>query len=101
MYRLRKDAKEWQCLTRDHNLLNELIDEQSHNEGREAKSSEYNRTGIAGSLYSITECFVLAVVDSNYPSNEPPESTKQIITVQAGDSFVICSDGIHDLVSSN
>ena len=71
------------------------------NEGREAKSSEYNRTGIAGSLYSITECFVLAVVDSNYPSNEPPESTKQIITVQAGDSFVICSDGNHDLVSSN
>lgn len=74
VYRLCKDSKAWQCLTRDHNLLNELIDEQAHNEGREVKPSEYNRTGMAGSLYSVTECFALAV-NSDDPSNEPPEST--------------------------
>lgn len=100
VYWLGKEAKEWQCLTRDHNLLNELIDEQAHTEGRQANFDEYNRTGMAGSLYSITECFALAV-DSDDPSSEPPESTKQTITAQAGDSLVICSDGIHDLVSSN
>lgn len=100
VYLLEKNAKGWQCLTRDHNLLNELVDEQAHNEGREAQPSEYNRTGMAGSLYSITECFALAV-DSDDPSSEPPKSTKQTITVQAGDSLVICTDGIHDLVPSN
>ncbi len=100
VYLLEKNAKGWQCLTRDHNLLNELVDEQAHNEGREAQPSEYNRTGMAGSLYSITECFALAV-DSDDPSNEPPNSTKQTITVQAGDSLVVCTDGIHDLVPSN
>ncbi|MDN3503576.1 protein phosphatase 2C domain-containing protein [Psychrobacter sp. 5A.1] len=98
VYLLSKDMNEWQCLTRDHNLLNELVDEQAHNEGREAQPSEYNRTGMAGSLYSITECFALAV-DSDDPSSEPPKSDKRTITVQAGDSLVICTDGIHDLVS--
>ena len=55
---------------------------------------------MAGSLYSITECFALAV-NSDDPSNEPPNSTKQTITVQAGDSLVVCTDGIHDLVPSS
>lgn len=99
VYLLRKEVKEWQCLTRDHNLLNELIDEQAHNEGREVQPSEYNRTGMAGSLYSITECFALAV-DSDDPSSEPPRSTKQTVTVQSGDSLIVCTDGIHDLVPS-
>lgn len=97
VYLLGKNAKGWQCLTRDHNLLNELVDEQAKDEGRQVNFDEYNRTGMAGSLYSITECFALAV-DSDDPSSEPPKSTKQTITVQTGDSLVICSDGIHDLV---
>ena len=100
MYWLGKEAKEWQYLTRDHNLLNELIDEQVKEEGRQANFDDYNGTGMAGSLYSITECFALAV-NSDDPSSEPPKSTKQTVTVQAGDSLVICSDGIHDLVPSN
>lgn len=40
-------------------------------------------------------------VDSDDPSSEPPKSTKQTITVQTGDSLVICSDGIHDLAPSS
>ena len=35
VYKLGKEAKEWQCLTRDHNLLNELVDEQARTEGRQ------------------------------------------------------------------
>ena len=100
VYWLGKEAKEWQCLTRDHNLLNELIDEKAHDEGRQVDFNEYNRTGMAGSLYSITECFALAV-DSDEPSSEPPTCTKQTITVQSGDSLVVCTDGIHDLAPSN
>ncbi|MEN2751244.1 protein phosphatase 2C domain-containing protein [Psychrobacter sp. FBL11] len=100
VYKLGKEAKEWQCLTRDHSLLNELIDEKAHDEGRQASFEEYNRTGMAGSLYSITECFALAV-DSDDPSSEPPKSAKRTITAQSGDSLVICTDGIHDLVPSN
>jgi len=98
VYKLGKEAKGWQCLTRDHNLLNELVDEQARTEGRQVNFDEYNRTDMAGSLYSITECFALAV-DSDDPSSEPPKSDKRTITVQAGDSLVICTDGIHDLVS--
>ena len=100
VYLLSKDMNEWQCLTRDHNLLNELLDEQAHNEGREAQPSEYNRTGIASSLYSITECFALAV-DNDDPSSEPPKSIRQNITVQSGNSLIVCTDGVHDLVPSN
>lgn len=100
VYKLGKNEDEWKCLTRDHNLLNELIDEQAHNEGREGQPSECNRTGMAGSLYSITECFALAV-DSDDPSSEPPKSIRQNITVQSGDSLIVCTDGIHDLVPSN
>ncbi len=98
VYKMGKEAKEWQCLTRDHNLLNELVDEQARTEGLQVNFDEYNRTDMAGSLYSITECFALAV-DSDDPSSEPPKSDKRTITVQAGDSLVICTDGIHDLVS--
>ena len=57
IYLLPKGASQWQCLTRDHNLLNELIDQQAQEQGRHADFSEYNREGMAGSLYSITECF--------------------------------------------
>ncbi len=100
VYKLGKEAKEWQCLTRDHNLLNELVDEQARTEGRQAEFDEYNRKGMAGSLYSITECFALAV-ESDDLSSELPKSTRHNITVQSGDSLVICTDGIHDLVPSD
>lgn len=100
VYKLCQKSQQWQCLTRDHNLLNELIDEQAKQKGQQVDFDNYNRTGMAGSLYSLTECFVLPV-DSEDLSSEPPQSAKQTITVQAGDSLVICSDGIHDLVPSS
>ncbi len=59
VYLLSKGVSQWQCLTRDHNLLNELIDEQAKAKGQQAEFSDYNREGMAGSLYSITECFAL------------------------------------------
>lgn len=99
VYRLPKGTSQWQCLTRDHNLLNELIDQKAQEQGRKAKFADYNPEGIAGSLYSITECFVLTTDDS-YTSSEAPESISRKIDVNSGDCFLVCTDGIHDLVPS-
>lgn len=99
VYHLAKNSIAWQCLTRDHNLLNELIDEQAQEKGQTADFSDYNREGMAGSLYSITECFALNV-DSSGLSSEAPTSTVRTLAVQAGDCLILCTDGIHDLVPS-
>ena len=99
VYWLPKGAAQWQCLTRDHNLLNELIDQQAQEQGRQAEFSEYNREGMAGSLYSITECFALTS-DSSYLNSEAPESMSRTIDVNIGDCILVCTDGIHDLVPS-
>lgn len=99
VYRLPFGETQWQCLTRDHNLLNELIDQQAHEQGRQAEFADYNRDGMAESLYSITECFALNA-DEKFPSSEAPDSSVQNIVIQAGDCIVICTDGIHDLVPS-
>lgn len=99
VYKLVKGALEWECLTRDHNLLNELIDEQAKAKGQQVEFSDYNREGMAGSLYSITECFALST-DSGGLSSEAPESAVRTIEVHSGDCIVICTDGIHDLVAS-
>lgn len=100
VYWLPKGATQWQCLTRDHNLLNELIDQQAQEEGRQANFPDYNREGMAGSLYSITECFALTTDDS-YTSSEAPESISRTIEVNSGDCLLVCTDGIHDLVPSH
>jgi len=100
VYWLPKGATQWRCLTRDHNLLNELIDQQAQEQGREAKFSDYNQEGMAGSLYSITECFALTTDDS-YTSSEAPESASRKIEVSSGDCLLVCTDGIHDLVPSH
>ena len=97
---LPKGAAQWQCLTRDHNMLNELIDQQAQEQGRYAEFSDYNREGMAGSLYSITECFALTTDDS-YISSEAPESISRKIDVNSGDCLLVCTDGIHDLVPSH
>lgn len=99
VYYLPKGASQWQCLTRDHNLLNELVDQQAHEQGRQADFAEYNRDGMAGSLYSITECFALST-NGVYQSSEAPNSSVQTITVQSGDCLIVCTDGIHDLIPS-
>ena len=100
VYWLPKGAAQWQCLTRDHNLLNELIDQQAQEQGRQAEFADYNREGMAGSLYSITECFALTSDDS-YTSSEAPESISRKIEVNGGDCLLVCTDGIHDLVPSH
>lgn len=99
VYQLSKGASQWQCLTRDHNLLNELIDQQAQEQGRKAEFSDYNREGMAGSLYSITECFALTA-DDGLLSSEAPEGNSCTIDVNSGDCIVVCTDGIHDLVPS-
>ena len=91
---------QWQCLTRDHNLLNKLIDQQAQEQGRQAEFADYNREGMAGSLYSITECFVLTA-NHSYLSSEAPESASRKIEVSSGDCLLVCTDGIHDLVPSH
>lgn len=100
IYLLPKGAAQWQCLTRDHNLLNELIDQKAQEQGRQAEFADYNREGMAGSLYSITECFALTS-DSSYLNSEAPESMSQTIYVNSGDCILVCTDGIHDLVPSH
>lgn len=100
VYRLSKGASQWQCLTRDHNLLNELIDQQAQEQGRQAEFADYNREGMAGSLYSITECFALTA-DNSYLSGEVPEDSSCKIDINSGDCIVVCTDGIHDLVLSH
>ena len=100
VYCLPKGATQWQCLTRDHNLLNELIDQKAQEQGRQAKFADYNREGMAGSLYSITECFALTADDS-YLSSEAPEDSSCQIDINSGDCILVCTDGIHDLVPSH
>ncbi|PKG34182.1 PP2C family protein-serine/threonine phosphatase [Psychrobacter sp. Sarcosine-3u-12] len=100
VYWLPEGTSQWQCLTRDHNLLNELIDQQAQEQGRQAEFSDYNREGMAGSLYSITECFALTADDS-YISSEVPEANSCTIDVNSGDCLLVCTDGIHDLVPSH
>ena len=100
VYWLPEGAAEWQCLTRDHNLLNELIDQKAQEQGCQANFPDYNREGMAGSLYSITECFALTT-DNSYLSSEAPESASRKIEVSSGDCIVVCTDGIHDLVPSH
>lgn len=100
VYRLAAGETHWQCLTRDHNLLNELVDEQAREQGRQADFADYNREGMAGSLYSITECFALTTEEDSSGS-EMPEANVQTVQIQSGDCLVICSDGIHDLVPSS
>lgn len=85
----------WQCLTRDHNVLNELIDDDAQAQGKAVNFSDYNRTGMANYLYSLTDCLI---IDSDLDSNPIPRCDSQTISIQAGDCFVVCTDGVHDLV---
>lgn len=99
IYRLTSESSQWEYLTRDQNLLNDLIDEQIQAEGRQAQMSDYNQAGMAGMLYGITECFSLSTKDGF--SAEAPQSEVTTIEIDTGDSLVICTDGIHDLVPSD
>ena len=55
---------------------------------------------MAGSLYSITECFALRADDS-YLSGEALEGSSCTVNINSGDSILVCTDGIHDFVRSH
>ena len=99
VYRLSKGTSHWHCLTRDQNLLNDLVDEQMQAREEQACVSDYNKTGMASMLYSITECFSLSTDDGF--NSEAPKSEVDTIDIYSGDSLLICTDGIHDLVPSD
>lgn len=61
--------------------------------------TDYNKTGMAGMLYSITECFSLSTEDG--VNAEASNSEVNTIDIQSGDCFVVCTNGIHDLLPSD
>ena len=96
VYHFSAMTKTWRCITRDHNLLNQLIDAKAENENRQADFGEYNQDGMASPLYALTDCLI---VDSNLDSNPMPAFDSQTLKVSSDDCLVICTDGVHDLVS--
>ena len=95
VYHFSAMTKTWRCITRDHNLLNQLIDEKAENENRQADFSEYNQDGMASPLYALTDCLT---VDSDLDNNPMPIFDSQTLAVSSGDCLVVCTDGVHDLV---
>lgn len=98
VYHFSQATQKWRCLTRDHNLLNQLIDEKAESENRKADFSDYNQTGMASPMYALTDCLI---VDSDLDNNRMPAYGSQTLTVQAGDALVVCTDGVYDLVPCN
>lgn len=95
VYHFSAMTKTWRCITRDHNLLNQLVDEQAAMENRQADFSEYNQDGMASPLYALTDCLI---ADSDLDSNPMPAFENQTLKVSSGDCLVVCTDGVHDLV---
>lgn len=85
----------WQCLTRDHNLLNQMLDEQAREKGTTVNPEDYNREGMAGSLYALTECLM---IDADEQVNPMPAYQSLTLNPAQGDYLLICSDGISDLM---
>ena len=95
VYHFSAMTKTWRCITRDHNLLNQLIDEKAENENRQADFGEYNQDGMASPMYALTDCLI---ADSDLDSNPMPAFENQTLAVSSGDCLVVCTDGVHDLV---
>ena len=95
VYHFSAMTKTWRCITRDHNLLNQLIDEKAENENRQADFGEYNQDGMASPMYALTDCLI---ADSDLDSNPMPAFDSQTLAVSSGDCLVVCTDGVHDLV---
>ena len=98
VYHFSAMTKTWRCITRDHNLLNQLVDEQAAMENRQADFSEYNQNGMASPMYALTDCLI---ADSDLDSNPMPAFENQTLAVSSGDCLVVCTDGVHDLVFCN
>lgn len=95
VYHFSAMTKTWRCITRDHNLLNQLVDEKAAAENRQADFSEYNQEGMASPLYALTDCLI---ADSDLDSNPMPAFENQTLAVSSGDCLVVCTDGVYDLV---
>ena len=95
VYHFSAMTKTWRCITRDHNLLNQLVDEKAAMENRQADFSEYNQNGMASPMYALTDCLI---ADSDLDSNPMPAFENQTLAVSSGDCLVVCTDGVHDLV---
>ena len=95
VYHFSAMTKTWRCITRDHNLLNQLIDEKAENENRQADFGEYNQDGMASPMYALTDCLI---ADSDLDSNPMPAYDSQTLKVSSGDCLVVCTDGVYDLV---
>lgn len=95
VYHFSAMTKTWRCITRDHNLLNQLVDEQAAAENRQADFGEYNQDGMATPMYALTDCLI---ADSDLDSNPMPTFENQTLAVSSGDCLVVCTDGVHDLV---
>lgn len=98
VYHFSAMTKTWRCITRDHNLLNQIVDEQAAAENRRADFSEYNQNGMASPMYALTDCLI---ADSDLDSNPMPAFENQTLAVSSGDCLVVCTDGVHDLVFCN
>ncbi len=96
VYHFSAMTKTWRCITRDHNLLNQLVDEQAAMENRQADFGEYNQDGMASPMYALTDCLI---ADSDLDNNPMPAYESQTLAVSSGDCLVVCTDGVHDLVS--
>lgn len=104
IYKQSNEKPDWHFLTRDHNFLNDTLDEQAKAEGKTLALQDYNPEGMASSMYMLTESFVLGSAlefDFLDEENPAPRHDSSVIRVQKGDCFVVCSDGIHDLVPSS
>ena len=95
VYHFSAMTKTWRCITRDHNLLNQLVDEQAAAENRQADFSEYNQDGMASPMYALTDCLI---ADSDLDNNPMPTFDSQTLKVSSDDCLVVCTDGVHDLV---
>lgn len=98
VYHFSAVTKTWRCITRDHNLLNQMVDEQAAAENRQADFGEYNQDGMASPMYALTDCLI---ADSDLDSNPMPAFDSQTLAVSSGDCLVVCTDGVHDLVFCN
>lgn len=98
VYHFSAMTKTWRCITRDHNLLNQLVDEQAAMENRQADFGEYNQNGMASPMYALTDCLI---ADSDLDSNPMPAFENKTLAVSSGDCLVVCTDGVHDLVFCN
>ena len=76
--------------------MNAMVLEQAIQTGVTPNPQDFNKEGMAGSLYAITECYI---IDHEMTHEPAPKHASQTLTIQlVSDCLLVCSDGIHDLV---